>query len=118
MTAATGGVEGFIEGLSRCGVSSQQRDGFVFYAVEAVDGGRAGVATETAVEAAELERWPLVPPHWIHLPGNVVFGSTNSRPSPIDAWIQHSRQIAAWGQDSEPAQGWLAHVRAVIGEAR
>jgi hypothetical protein len=118
MSSTVHGVEGFIAGLCRCGISAECRDGYVIYAVEAVDGSLAGLVTKTAVEMAELERWPIVPPHWIHLPGQVLFESTNSRPSPIDGWTQHSRQIVAWGQDPEPAQGWVAHVRAVIGEAR
>lgn len=118
MTAGPEGVEAFIEGLDRCGAQPRVADGHVVYNVEPVEGRLAGEAVETAVEVGELARWPLVPPHWVHLSGEVTFSSTNSRPSPLAEWVQHSRQIVGWGRDAEPASGWLAHVRSVVGEAR
>lgn len=117
MSSDAEAVEAFIESLNRCGSSARQIDGHVVYMVEPVEGRWAGHRVETGVEVAELARWPMVPPHWIHLPAAVTFSATNSRPSPIAGWIQHSRQIAGWGRDAEPAAGWVAHVRGVVGEA-
>jgi hypothetical protein len=111
-------VEAFVDGLNCCGADARVLDGHVIYAIEPVEGTFAGIRVETAVDATELARWPLVPPHWIHLPANVTFSATNSRPSAITGWSQHSRQITGWGQDAEPAAGWLSHVRSVVGEAR
>ena len=57
-------------------------------------------------------------PRTMHLPADVRLPDTNSRPSSIGGWLQHSRRIAAWGRDVDPASGWLAHVRSVVGDAR
>ncbi len=118
MTATAEGVEAFVEDLEHHGARPQAIGGHVVYVVEAVEGRFAGEIVETAVDLSELARWPLVPPHWVHLPGEVQFANTNSRPSPLSGWVQHSRQITGWGRDTDPASGWLAHVRGVVGDAR
>jgi len=105
-------------GLHRFAAQPRLADGHVIYVIEPVEGRWAGEPLDTAVDITELSRWPLVPPHWIHLPRAVVFPSTNSRPSSLAGWTRHSRQIKGWGRDAEPAAGWLAHVRSVVGEAR
>jgi hypothetical protein len=111
-------AEEFIVGLRRCGATAQRHDGLVLYQIEPVDGRFAGEVVQTAVEVQELTNWPMVPPHWVHLPTDVVFAATNSQPSSLPGWLRHSRQIMGWGGEAEPAQGWLAHVRAVVGEAQ
>jgi hypothetical protein len=111
-------VEAFMGGLHRFAARPQLGDGHVIYVIEPVEGRWAGELVDTAVDVTELSRWPLVPPHWIHLPHAVVFAATNSRPSSLEGWMRHSRQIAGWGRDAEPVAGWLAHVRSVVGEAR
>jgi hypothetical protein len=60
----------------------------------------------------------LVTPHWILLPADIRLPGTNSRASAIGGSLRHSRHIAAWGRDADPASGWLAHVRCVVGDAR
>lgn len=117
MTTAEAGVEAFIRGLDRCGARPRLTDGHVIYEVEPVEGRFAGHVVESAVDVGELARWPLVPPHWVHLPAHVTFSNTNSRASALAGWVQHSRQIVGWGRDVEPAAGWIAHVRAVVGDA-
>jgi hypothetical protein len=112
------GVAAFIEGLHRCGALPCAIDRHVVYTIEPVEGRFAGEPFETAVEMTELARWPLVPPHWIHLPADVKLHGTNSRSSSIGGWHRHSRHIAGWGRDADPASGWLAHVRSVVGQAR
>ena len=118
MTALARGLEGFIDGLRRAGAQPEHRDGLVSYVIETVEGAFAGDTMETAVEAGELNQWPVVPPHWVHFPDAVRFTSTNSQPSQRSGWLKHSRQIARWGNDADPARGWLAHVRSVLAEAR
>ena len=118
MPEQTIGVEGFIAGLRRCGANPQRRPGLVVYEVEPVDGRLGGQVVLTGVEEEEVANWPMVPPRWIHLPAEIGFPSTNSQPSALAGWLRHSRQITAWGGEPDPAQAWLAHVRAVTGEAR
>ncbi len=89
----------------------------VLYCSEPVDGFRAGLQVETAVSVEELARWPLVPPHWIHLPDAVHLLRTNSKPSSRAGWTMHSRQITEWGNEQNPAAGWAGHVRGVLSEA-
>jgi hypothetical protein len=118
MIARSRVIQAFVEGLHRCGARPRATADHVVYTVEPVDGRFAGEPFETAVDTAELARWPLVPPHWIHLPADVTLPGTNSRASSINGWLRHSRHIAGWGRDADPASGWLAHVRRVIGDAR
>lgn len=116
--ASAAGVDGFVAGLRRCGTIAQVQGAVVTFVVEAPAGGLAGAAVETGVEVVELVMWPVAPPHWIHLPESVRFGRTNSdRNGCLPGWSRHSRQIVGWGDATEPAQAWLAHVRGVLAEA-
>jgi len=112
------GESGFIAGLRRCGCQPERRNGVVVFSVVPVEGCHAGKLIETGVSADELRNWPSVPPHWVHLPASVRFSRTNQSASSIPGWVKHSRNIGGWGNASEPAQAWVAHVRAVLGEAR
>jgi hypothetical protein len=111
-------VDQFVAGLDSLAAGPDRRGGLIVYQVEVVDGGLAGTTVETAVELTELANWPVAPPHWIHLPGRVVFARTNSQPSELAGWLKHSRQIQGWGNDARPIRAWLAHVRGVAGEAQ
>ncbi|HEX2881503.1 MAG TPA: hypothetical protein VHO25_18365 [Polyangiaceae bacterium] len=112
----TVGVEGFVQGLARLGCAPRVDAGLVLYSIEAVDGQRAGHHVETAVSVEELAKWPLVPPHWIHLASDVHLTRTNSRPSSRAGWTMHSRQIKDWGDGTNPASSWASHVRGVLSE--
>ncbi len=111
-------VAAFVDGLRRLRAGPIVRDGLVVYRVEPVDGRHAGELVETAVEVAELAGWPMVPPHWIHLPSVVVLPATNSQQSTRSGWLRHSRQVYGWGGDADPARAWVAHVRGVLATAR
>lgn len=111
------GVQGFLEGLTRLGLAPRVEGDLILYGIEPVDGARAGLLVETAVSVEELSRWPLVPPHWLHFPGDVRLARTNSQPSSRSAWTKHSRQIKEWGHEPNPAAGWAGHVRGVLSEA-
>ncbi|HEX8001583.1 MAG TPA: hypothetical protein VF519_02695 [Mycobacteriales bacterium] len=111
-------VAAFVDGLLRQGTEPEVRDGLVLYRVEPVEGRHAGELVETAVEVAELAGWPMVPPHWIHLPTAVTLPATNSQASGRTGWVRHSRQVRGWGGDAYPERAWVAHVRGVLGTAR
>lgn len=110
-------IDAFTADLLWLGAEPEQRGDLVAYRIEPVTGRLAGQVVETAVEAADLAAWPIAPPHWVHLPASVTFIRTNATPSSATGWLRHSRQIGGWGCDADPAQAWLAHVRAVVGEA-
>jgi hypothetical protein len=111
------GLDGFIDGLGRLGISVRREADLVVFEVTAPGGAHAGADVETGVSAEELVRWPQVPPHWVHLPSTIRLARTNSRPSSVAGWLRHSRNITAWGDAAEPAQAWVAHVRGVLEEA-
>lgn len=111
------GVDDFIERMTRLGLEPESENDLVIYQIEPVDGALAGTTVATGVAVGELQRWPVVPPHWIHLPESVRFAQTNSRPSTRSGWLMHSRQITRWGQDPDPGVGWASHVRGVVGAA-
>lgn len=108
----------FVNGLRRLETESDVRDGLVVYGLEPVEGRYAGELVQTAVEVGELAGWPMVPPHWIHLPAGVTLPSTNSQQSVLAGWLRHSRQVRGWGGDADPERAWVAHVRGVLGTAR
>lgn len=110
-------VSHFVADLERLGLHPSVEAELVCYLVEPVDGARAGTRVATAVNVAELGNWPLVPPHWLHFPSEVVLARTNSQASSRAGWLMHSRQIAGWGRDLDPGSGWAAHVRGVLSEA-
>ena len=110
------GVQEFMGDMEQLGFEPSIEAGLVLYKIEPVDGGRVGRAIETGVSVDELEPWPQVPPHWVHLPDDVMFSHTNSEPSTKSGWIKHSRDLRGWG-DAKPSICWAGHVRAVLSEA-
>jgi hypothetical protein len=111
------GIDGFIAGLRRCGLEPIVEAGVVTFIVEPLTGAHAGTPVPTGVGTDELSGWPAIPPHWVHVPSTVAFARSNTQTSPISGWLKHSRQIGGWGDAAEPAQAWISHVRAVLGEA-
>jgi hypothetical protein len=111
-------VSRFVAGLESLGAAPVRRGSLIVYRIDAIGGRHAGQVIETAIETSEAGNWPVAPPHWIHLPATVTFAHTNSQPSEVAGWLRHSRQIADWGADAEPARAWLAHVRGVLATAQ
>jgi len=109
------GVEAFVQDMTGLGLELTLETELVVYQVVGVDGAYAGKPMETGVGIAELQAWPQVPPHWLHFPSGVRFSSTNSRPSPKQGWLMHSRRITGWG-DAPAGVAWASHVRAVLSE--
>ncbi len=116
-TAPDTGLEGFLASLRCCGVVATVDAGVVASAGELTAGARSGTAVPTGVGVDELATWPAVPPHWVHFPDDVRFTASNMQASSKPGWKKHSRNIQRWGNAAEPAQAWLAHVRAIAGEA-
>lgn len=114
--AATG-VEAFAAALEEFGTEPVVVSTLVTYTVTPVTGALAGRPVRTGVSVDEVVPWPSAPPHWIHLPAEVKFASTNAGGSPIPGWVSHSRDIKGWGTARAPVVAWLAHVRGVLGGA-
>lgn len=112
------GVEGFVADLAAQGCDPVVEAGVVKYRVTAVSGKHAGEVIETGVSVAELQHWPTTPAHWIHLPVHFQFAKTNADTNGCTPeWRRHSRNPGPWRLDRDPILIWLAHLRAVIGEA-
>jgi hypothetical protein len=117
-TVATMGAEGFLAGLRDLGFEPISNGAVVTFEVVPVTGARAGMPVPTGVNKEELATWPMTPPHWVHLPAEVVLARMNTNGADtLPGWTRHSRQIANWGDAADPAQAWVAHSRAVLGEA-
>lgn len=112
------GVTGFIASMADCGVHAEIDGPVVRYAVTPVAGPHAGAPVTTAVGTAELQAWPMLPPHWIHLPEDIRFGHTNVQAQEtLPGMVCHSRDIGPWLPDAHPGTRWLAHVRAALANA-
>ena len=110
------GVQRFINDMAQIGFDPRVEADLVILEIVPVEGARAGRPVETAAAVGELEPWPQVPPHWIHLPKEVNFPRTNSQDSSKAGWLMHSRDLKGWG-DAPAAVCWASHVRSVLCEA-
>ncbi len=110
------GVRVFVTDMSNIGVDVTVDAELATFQIDPVDGVWAGTEVETGVSIDELKPWPVVPPHWIHLPGEVKFSHTNSEPSTKTGWLKHSRDFRGWG-DAKPAVSWVSHVRGTLSKA-
>lgn len=116
--ASADGPEGFLADLELEGLSPESRDGVMLYLVVPVTGPFAGQAISTGVSLDELQGWPAVPPHWIHLSKEVQFASTNiDQQGVLEGWQRHSRDIGQWDMSRRPILNWISHVRGVLGHA-
>ena len=113
----------FINDMTAAGAPARADGPRILYNVTPVNGALAGQVVTTGVSISEVESWPAVPPHWIHLPDTVRFEQTN-----IDSTdcapgsVRHSRDYSYTDTSMHPARAWLSHVRgfvsiAVPGEA-
>ena len=109
-------TQAFVDAMSKVGLSPTVESGLVICRIMSVGGTLAGCVVDVGVALSALGGWPMTPPHWIHLPGDVTFANTNSKPSSKPGWLQHSRTLAGWG-DAPPEVCWAAHLRFVLSEA-
>ena len=121
MTAPTTpdvGLASFLADLEAEGCKPSRDGEVVRYHVIPVSGRYAGTPVATGVSVNEVQGWPTVPPHWIHLPDEITFTQTNvDTQDCLTGWRRHSRDTGPWTLDRKPILVWLAHVRGVIGQA-
>lgn len=113
--ALPGPVQQFIDDMTAIGATARVEDARILYEVVAVAGALKGMAVTTGVSLSEVQSWPMVPPHWIHLPDTVQFPATNSDTTDCPpGWIRHSRDFSFSDTSVQPALAWLRHVRGVV----
>lgn len=121
MTAApepADGVDRFIADLEEEGHAPVRCGEAVRYTVVPAAGRYAGQKVETGVSVSELQGWPSVPPHWIHLREDVAFAQTNIDTQDCEAgWRRHSREAGPWQMTRKPILIWISHVRGMLGQA-
>lgn len=116
--ASTFGVDRFVADLEQEGHQPTVCGDVVRYYVVPASGSRAGERIVTGVSTSELQGWPMVPPHWIHLEDSITFAQTNSDAQDCPAgWHRHSRDTGAWDMSRKPIHVWISHVRGVLGQA-
>ena len=111
-----GPAQRFVNAMSRLGLSPRLEAGLVIFRIVSAAGAHAGKPLDIGVSLEELTGWPQVPPHWIHLPADIRFATTNVAPSSKPGWNKHSRNSAGWG-DAPPEVCWTSHIHAVLSEA-
>lgn len=108
----------FADDLTAAGANVRAEPGRLTYEVLAVGGAFAGQLIETGVSLAEVQNWPQVPPHWVHLPDTVSFEATNSDTADCPpGWRRHSREFTFTDMSIPPAKAWLRHVRGLLSQA-
>jgi hypothetical protein len=105
----------FVTDMTRAGARAYVDGPRVLYDVVAVGGALAGQTVITGVSLSEVQSWPLVPPHWIHLHGAATFDQTNADETDcLPGWKRHSRDFGFTDMSVPPALAWLRHVRGFI----
>ncbi|MET3176104.1 UNVERIFIED_ORG: hypothetical protein ABIB52_003978 [Arthrobacter sp. UYCu721] len=111
------GVNAMLRCLEALGAMPVLRDGLLTYTVTPTYGARAGQEVETGVAETEAQLWPANPPHWVHIPEEVVNPGSNTQPSAHPGWLGHSRDIQGWAHEVNHGMAWLSHVRSVLAGA-
>lgn len=112
---ATKATQQFIADMTAAGASARLVGQQILFDVDAVDGTLRGQTVPTGVSVSEVQSWPMVPPHWIHLPNTITFAQTNADTTDCPpGWKRHSREFALTSMTIPPARAWLQHVRGVL----
>lgn len=105
----------FINDMTAAGATAWSDGPRILYSVVAVGGALSGETVTTGVSVSEVQSWPMVPPHWIHLPESVTFSETNMDETDCPTgWKRHSRDFSHTDMSVPPALAWLRHVRGFI----
>jgi hypothetical protein len=114
-TEVPAAVRQFIADMTVAGAPARLDGARVLYDVRAVGGPLAGQIIPTGVSVSEVQSWPAVPPHWIHLPNWVMFPETNADNTDcLPGWLRHSRDYQYTDTSQPPALSWLRHVRGAL----
>jgi hypothetical protein len=112
---ATGPTRQFITDMTAEGAPARLVEQQILFDVEAVDGPLRGQLVPTGVSVSEVQSWPMMPPHWIHLPDSITFAETNADTTDCPpGWRRHSRDFSLTNMAVPPARAWLQHVRGVL----
>jgi hypothetical protein len=105
----------FVDDMTDAGAPVHAEPGRLMFEVVAVDGSLAGRTVLTGVSLGEVQNWPQVPPHWVHLPDTITFEATNTDTNDCPlGWLRHSREFAFTDMSIPPARAWLSHVRGLL----
>lgn len=105
----------FMDDMAAKGAPARQDGPRILYDVIAVDGMLAGETVVTGVSISEVQSWPVVPPHWVHLPAFLTFAETNMDQTDCPpGWNRHSRDFSHIDMAVPPALAWLRHVRGLL----
>ena len=108
----------FISDMTAEGAPARLVDAQILFDVQCFDGPLRGTVIPTGVSVSEVQSWPMVPPHWVHLPDAIEFAETNSDTTDCPAgWRRHSRDFSLTNMSIPPARAWLQHVRGVLAVA-
>ncbi|GAA1656150.1 MULTISPECIES: hypothetical protein [Microbacterium] len=105
----------FIDDMTAAGAPARADGPRILYDITPVNGALAGQVVATGVSLNEVQSWPAVPPHWIHLPETVRFEQTNIDSSDCaPGFVRHSRDYNYTDTSIAPARAWLSHVRGFV----
>lgn len=105
----------FIYDMTTAGAPARADGPRILYEVIPVNGALAGQAVATGVSISEVQSWPAVPPHWVHLPDSVRFEQTNIDSTDCaPGFVRHSRDFNYTDTSIHPARAWLSHVRGFV----
>lgn len=111
----TEATQQFINDMTAAGASARADGPRILYDVIPVGGALAGQVVTTGVSISEVQSWPIVPPHWIHLPDTVRFAHTNTDSTDCaPGFVRHSRDYSYTDMSVPPARAWLSHVRGFL----
>lgn len=116
--AVSSATRRFMDDMAAAGAPVRVDGARLLYQVIATNGPLTGHTVTTGVSVSEVQSWPQVPPHWVHLPTSIGFASTNM--DTIDCpegWCRHSREFGFVEASAPPAVMWLRHVRGLISSA-
>lgn len=105
----------FINDMTAAGAPARADGPRILYEVTPVNGALAGQIVTTGVSISEVQSWPAVPPHWIHLPDSVRFEQTNVDSTDCaPGFVRHSRDFNYTDTSIHPARAWTSHVRGFV----
>lgn len=105
----------FIDDMTAAGATARADGPRILYNVTPINGALGGQVVTTGVSISEVESWPAVPPHWIHLPDSVRFEQTNIDSTDCaPGFVRHSRDYNYTDTSMHPARAWLSHVRGFV----
>lgn len=115
MSDPADGAQRFIGDMARAGIEVRVDGARLIYEILAVGGNLSGELVPTGVSMSEVQNWPQIPPHWVHLPDTITFEPTNADTTDCPpGWKRHSREFQLTDTSVPPATAWIRHVRGLL----